>query len=207
MSIKRTSFFSLKRLFDFFAALILLLLLLPLMAIIALLICISSKGPILYFQKRIGFRGKEFTIFKFRTMVLNADQLIVSFNTEQLDEFHSSFKLKDDPRITQVGKFLRKTSLDELPQLINVLKGDMSLIGPRPVTKVELTEKFGDASNLVTSIRPGITGLWQVNGRNDISYEERIKLDVEYVINCCISTDIKILLKTLKTIFLRMGAY
>lgn len=195
-----------KRPFDVVASLIALVLASPLMILIILLIRITSQGPIFFIHKRVGLSGREFPLYKFRTMVQNAESLKSQFTPEQQAEFLADYKLKEDPRVTKIGRFLRKTSLDELPQLFNVLRGDMSLIGPRPVTQEELS-KYDGFVNLLLSVRPGITGLWQVSGRNDISYEERVQLDINYILNCNWAMDCKLMLDTIRVMLFRLGAY
>lgn len=195
-----------KRLFDICLSLMLIIMLSPCMLIIALLIRITSEGSVIYRHKRIGLYGNEFFLYKFRTMVNNAEHLKCSFTPEQKAEFEAEFKLKNDPRVTRFGRLLRKTSLDELPQFINVFRGEMSIVGPRPITGEELV-KYGKHAGTLLSVKPGITGLWQISGRNNISYEQRVQLDVEYIKRKSIQTDIKIFLRTIIVIALRLGAY
>ncbi len=180
---------AIKRIFDFVISLIFLIVLLPILLIISIAIKIDSKGSILFKQSRGGYLGKHFKIYKFRTMVENAEKIGLGYRTS-----------KDDPRITRVGKFLRKTSLDELPQLINVLKGEMSLVGPRPALTVQ-TDGYNEYQKKRLEMRPGITGYAQVNGRNNLSWDEKIELDIYYIDNFSIWLDIKILFSTFKTIF------
>ncbi|MFB8790262.1 MAG: sugar transferase [Potamolinea sp.] len=172
-----------KRLFDVLFSLSVLTLFLPVYLLLATLIAISSPGPIFYVQKRVGKNYQPFACLKFRTMVEDADsKLLDLINTSPAlrEEFEDNFKLKKDPRITRIGKFLRLTSLDEFPQFWNVLMGDMSVVGPRPLVPEELP-KYGRHMDKVLTIRPGITGLWQVSGRNDIPYNQRVQIDVYYV--------------------------
>jgi lipopolysaccharide/colanic/teichoic acid biosynthesis glycosyltransferase len=160
-----------------------LILFLPLYLLLAMLIALSSPGPIFYVQERVGKNYKPFGCIKFRTMVENADELLLDIMEQSphlREEFEDSFKIKQDPRITKIGRFLRLTSLDEFPQFWNVLKGDMSVVGPRPLVPEELP-KYGRYMDKILTIRPGITGLWQVSGRNDIPYEQRVQIDVYYV--------------------------
>ena len=188
-----------KRLFDVAFSLSVLILLSPLYLLVALLITISSPGPIFYVQQRVGKDYKLFNCLKFRTMVNNADEVLaemMSNHPQMRQEFEENFKLKRDPRITAIGKFLRLTSLDEFPQFLNVLKGDMSVVGPRPLVTEELP-KYGRHSDKVLTIRPGITGLWQVSGRNDIPYERRIQIDVYYVHCRNLILDLWIMIKTI----------
>ena len=188
-----------KRLFDVAFSLSVLILLSPLYLLVALLITVSSPGPIFYVQQRVGKDYKLFNCLKFRTMVNNADEVLaemMSNHPQMRQEFEENFKLKRDPRITAIGKFLRLTSLDEFPQFLNVLKGDMSVVGPRPLVTEELP-KYGRHIDKVLTIRPGITGLWQVSGRNDIPYERRIQIDVYYVHCRNLILDLWIMIKTI----------
>lgn len=194
-----------KRLFDIIVSFLGLLILSPLFLLLTILIKCDSKGPVFFIQKRIGRNGKKFGIFKFRTMRINAEELIASFTPEQLKEWKENFKLKNDPRITRVGKFLRNTSLDELPQLINIFIGNMSLVGPRPIVEEEL-EWYGEKKNVLLSVRPGLTGWWATNGRSEVSYPERCNYELYYVYNCSLFLDIKILFKTFSAVFSRKGA-
>jgi len=182
---------------------------LPLSAILALAIRLDSDGPVFYSQERLGYKGKPFRVWKFRTMVRGADEILADHlenNSELRTEWLQNHKLKDDPRVTMVGKFLRKTSLDELPQLWNVLKGEMSLVGPRPIVQDEI-KHYGDSFGTYTKVKPGMTGLWQVSGRNDTSYENRVSLDEYYVRHWSIWLDLYILLRTVYTVLFRHGAY
>lgn len=194
-----------KKILDVVLSTIGFIILLPVFAIISLCIKIDSKGPVLFKHKRVGKDGKELYIYKFRTMVENAEDMIKDFSPEQMKEFKSNYKLKNDPRITKVGKFLRKSSLDELPQLLNIIKGELSIIGPRPVIEEEL-EKYGENKKKFLSVTPGLTGYWAANGRSGISYDERMKLELYYVDNISLKMDIKIFLKTIITVFKKQGA-
>ena len=194
-----------KRLFDIIVSFLGLLILSPLFLLLTILIKCDSKGPVFFIQKRVGRNGKKFGIFKFRTMRINAEELIASFTPEQLKEWKENFKLKNDPRITRVGKFLRNTSLDELPQLINIFIGNMSLVGPRPIVEEEL-EWYGEKKNVLLSVRPGLTGWWATNGRSEVSYPERCDYELYYVYNCSLLLDVKILFKTFSAVFSRKGA-
>jgi undecaprenyl-phosphate galactose phosphotransferase len=173
------------------------------------LIRFSSQGPALYFQERIGKGGKPFRFYKFRTMYADAEEHLheVLLDEAYRKEWEASRKLKQDPRITPLGHFLRRSSLDELPQFWNVLKGELSIVGPRPVVKEELQAHYGSKADKILSIRPGITGLWQVCGRSDTSYETRILLDETYVDNVSLALDLKLILCTIPTILTRRGAY
>lgn len=198
-----------KNIFDYFMALSLIVLFSPLLIILYSIVYFSTNGHPLFKHRRIGLNGKKFNVYKFRTMYVDADKRLEELLEECEDsrkEWENDFKLKDDPRITKIGKFLRKTSLDELPQLINVLQGKMSLIGPRPIIDQEIV-KYGEYFDYFTAVKPGITGLWQVSGRNDIDYDERVQLDVWYVRNWSINLDIQILLKTVLVVIGRKGSY
>ncbi len=200
---------NIKALFDKILSISLFIFFLPLLIILYLIVYISSNGDPIYKQRRVGKDNKTFNIYKFRTMKKNADEMleeILENNPELKAEWEKEFKLHDDPRITRIGKFLRKTSLDELPQLFNVFQGKMSLVGPRPIIEDEI-KKYGEYFNYFTAVKPGITGLWQVSGRNDISYEERVRLDVWYVRNWSMELDIMILVKTAAIVLMRKGSY
>lgn len=198
-----------KRFVDIIGALVGCIVLLPLtLGIWIANIIAKDNGPVFYVQKRIGKNGKVFTMYKYRSMVVNADRKLKRYlldNPEANKEFMEFRKLKDDPRITPVGKFIRKTSLDEFPQFINVLKGDMSLVGPRPYLPRE-KRAMKKAYKEIIKVKPGLTGPWQVNGRSEISLEDRMKMDIEYVENCSIGSDIIYLFRTLTKIFKKEGA-
>jgi exopolysaccharide biosynthesis polyprenyl glycosylphosphotransferase len=195
----------LKRLLDLAGSLGGLMVLSPFLLIMALLIRLDSPGPILFRQKRVGADGKVFTCYKFRSMYEDAEQR--QKDLEALNEADGAvFKIKDDPRITPVGRFLRRWSLDELPQLINVVKGEMSLVGPRPLPVRDFM-RMEEAHKRRLGAVPGITGYWQISGRSDISFEEMVRLDLYYIENWLLSLDIKILLKTLRVVLRREGAY
>jgi exopolysaccharide biosynthesis polyprenyl glycosylphosphotransferase len=199
--------FLVKRSFDFLTAAIALLLTAPLYLTIALLIRLDSPGPVFYKQTRVGLRGQEFKVWKFRTMVTNADQLQKDLESQNEMKDGIMFKMKDDPRITKIGTVLRRYSLDELPQLFNVLFGEMSLIGPRPFPLRDV-EKFDDHHFIRHEVLPGITGLWQVSGRSEITdFEEVVRLDTTYIENWSLWLDFQILLRTVKVVFQRRGAY
>lgn len=198
-----------KRLIDIAGALIGLLLSFPLFLIVSIMYLFGeAKGPIFFKQKRYGKSGELFNIYKFRSMVVNADDKLKQ-NKELYQKYiKNNYKLEpeEDPRITKLGRFLRRTSLDELPQLINVLKGDMSLVGPRPVVQEELREYNNKASDFL-SVKPGITGYWQVCGRSSVGYPERVNLELHYVYNQSLIFDIKILILTIWIVILKKGAY
>lgn len=202
---KKKAYLSIKRSSDVVISTIALITLMPLILLISILIKIDSKGKVFYKQKRIGKDGKYFMIYKFRTMVSDANNFEKYFSKEQLEEYKVNYKLKNDPRITKMGKFLRKTSLDELPQLFNIIKGDLSIIGPRPVVDGEI-EKYGINQNKLLSVTPGLTGNWAANGRSCTSYEERMKLELDYIDNIGFKMDIEIFFKTIITVFKREGA-
>lgn len=208
--LKNRSARSLKRLFDVVASAAALITLGPMLLYIAWRIKKESPGPALFKQKRIGQDGLEFEIFKFRSMVLNADKVLESWkhtNPGLWQEYvRSNFKLAEDPRITPIGRFIRRTSIDELPQLINVFKGDMSLVGPRPLLAREL-DAYGRSIDVYTNVRPGISGLWQISGRSTTTFDTRIALDRWYIRNWSFWHDIVILFKTVKVVFRSEGAY
>ncbi len=200
-----------KRLFDVVFSLSVLVVFSPLYLIITVLIALSSPGPVFYIQERVGKNFKRFKCFKFRTMVNNADEILndlIETSPQIRAEFEDNFKLKDDPRITWIGKFLRLTSLDEFPQFWNVLMGDMSVVGPRPLVPEEL-HKYGNRIEKVLTIRPGITGLWQVSGRNDIPYPLRVQMDVYYVNTRNWLMDLWVIVKTIGVVVFphNNGAY
>lgn len=196
---------TIKRILDIILSLVALVILLPVFLIIAIAIKLDSKGTVFFKHKRIGKKGKDIYIYKFRTMKPNAEDMIKNFTEEQMKEFKESYKLKDDPRITKIGKFLRKASLDELPQIINILKGELSIIGPRPVIEEEL-EKYAENKDKFLSATPGLTGYWQANGRSATTYEERMKMELYYVDNCSLWLDIKIFFKTIISVLKKEGA-
>jgi exopolysaccharide biosynthesis polyprenyl glycosylphosphotransferase len=195
----------LKMLMDYSLAIVLLILLSPVFIILGFLVWVGSPGPIFHRRHVMGLNGTKFDAFKFRTMLIDCDERIES-NPELRAELEENYKIKDDPRVTRVGKFLRKYSLDELPQLFNVLMGQMSLIGPRMISPPELGKYSKWDMNLLT-VKPGITGLWQVSGRSDTTYEERVQIDMYYIRNWTIWLDIFILLKTPLAILNNKGAY
>lgn len=200
-----------KRLFDITFSLLVLILFSPVYLLLALLIALNSDGPIFYVQERVGKNYKPFNCIKFRTMVSNADEILMQMmetSPQIRQEFKANFKLKKDPRITLIGRFLRITSLDEFPQFWNVLKGDMSVVGPRPLVSEELP-KYGRHIEEILTIRPGITGLWQVSGRNDIPYPRRVKIDLHYVKFRNFWLDLWIVIKTIGVVMIPKdnGAY
>lgn len=199
----------LKRAFDVVCSTLLLALTSPLFLWVAIQVRFGSGGAVFFGHQRIGQNGVPFPCYKFRTMEPNADVLLkelLARDPKAREEWERDFKLKNDPRVTRIGRFLRKTSLDELPQLWNVLNGQMSLVGPRPVVHAEL-ERYGDQVGYYLEARPGITGLWQTSGRNDVSYETRVNLDAWYVKNWSLFTDLVILIRTFKVLVVKEGAY
>jgi lipopolysaccharide/colanic/teichoic acid biosynthesis glycosyltransferase len=194
----------LKRTSDIVGSSVCLLLFLPLLAVLALLVLLKNGRPVLHRRRVVGPKG-EFDAFKLRTMRVDADQVLRD-NPELQREFEINFKLTNDQRVTRLGARLRKSSLDELPQLWNVLKGEMSLVGPRMITPAEL-EKYGEAAWIFGQVKPGLTGYWQIHGRQDTSYAERVKMDLFYVEHWSLALDLEIAVKTPVTIFRGVGAY
>ncbi|CDE54868.1 probable undecaprenyl phosphate galactosephosphotransferase [Clostridium sp. CAG:269] len=203
--ISKKVYIKIKRVIDVILASVALILLSPLFVIIAIAIKIDSKGPVFFAHKRIGKNGKIIKLYKFRSMVINAEELIKSFTPEQMREYKENYKLTNDPRITKVGKFLRKTSLDELPQLINIINGDLSIIGPRPVVADEL-EKYGVNKDKFLSVTPGLTGYWAANGRSNTTYEQRMEMELYYIDNLSLKMDIKVFFKTILSVLKKEGA-
>ena len=198
-----------KRTADIIASIVGIILLIPITIIVCILNLVTrNNGPIFFVQERIGRDGKIFKMYKFRTMVINAEEILnrhIEEETEIGKEYIKNKKLRNDPRITKVGRFLRRTSLDEFPQFINVFKGDMSLVGPRPYLLRERKD-MGDYYYYIIKERPGLTGPWQVSGRSNIDFEERLELDYKYVINKSIKNDFIILIKTIAAVFKKEGA-
>jgi exopolysaccharide biosynthesis polyprenyl glycosylphosphotransferase len=194
-----------KRMGDVIAAVMAIAVLSPLLVVIAIMIQLTSPGPILFRQDRVGVHGNRFTMLKFRSMVVDAEARLAELK-HLSDGNGVMFKMKRDPRVTPIGRVLRRYSLDELPQLFNVVAGDMSLIGPRPPLLAEV-ERYEDRVNRRLLIKPGITGLWQVSGRSNLSWEESVKLDLYYVENWSVTGDLVILLKTIRAVLVRDGAY
>lgn len=204
---KKPFYECIKRIFDLVVSLVAVIVLSPILLVIALAIRLEDRGPILYRAQRVGRGSKPITVYKFRSMRMNADRLEDMLTPEELEEYKKNFKLEHDPRITKVGAFLRKTSLDELPQLFNILSGTLSLVGPRPVLQEE-TELYGDKRNLLLSCKPGLTGLWQVSGRSNVTYENgrRQALELQYVSQRSLWLDIKILFWTVGAVVRMDGA-
>lgn len=183
--------------------------LIPIYLIIAIVILFDDGWPVIFSQKRRGHNGRYFTCYKFRTMVTDAGarlEEVLASDPEKRREWEETQKLKDDPRLTRTGGFLRRFSLDELPQLVNIIRGDMSIVGPRPIIDAEVW-RYGEDIRHYDSVRPGVVGLWQINGRNDTTYQRRVELDVEYAENRSIGYDVSILMKSIPVILGRRGAY
>ena len=202
----RRSFFFLKRMVDISASAIGITILIPFLIILAIMMKIEDpRGPIFFSQIRVGQNGKQFKMYKIRSMVVNAEELLEEL-LNQNEVAGAMFKMKRDPRITKVGRFIRKTSIDEFPQLWNVIKGDMSLVGPRPPLEREVVE-YTDYDMQRLLIKPGCTGLWQVSGRNALSFEEMVELDLKYIQNLSLVNDIMIIIKTVKVVLKSDNAY
>ena len=210
MKNKKIVYRFIKRIIDIIGGLVGIVLLIPITIVLYLISIFSkeNKGPIFYEQLRVGKNGKEFRIYKFRSMVMHADEKLWEYlnsNPEAKEEYKKYKKLREDPRITKTGKFLRKTSLDEFPQFIKVIKGDMSLVGPRPYLYRE-KEDMGERYNDIIKVKPGLTGYWQVNGRSDVDFEERTRMDIEYIKNRNLWLDFKILIKTFLSVLFGKNA-
>lgn len=198
-----------KRSFDVTSAVLALLVLSPIFLMIMALVKFTDKGPAFYGHRRVGHNGRNFHCLKFRTMVMNGDEVLRQYlaaNPEAADEWKSTRKLKNDPRVTAIGTVLRKLSLDELPQLINIIRGEMSVVGPRPVVDEELNY-YESAARYYLSTRPGLTGLWQISGRNDVSYKARVDFDTQYVQNWSMMQDMFIIVRTVPAVCMSRGSY
>ena len=204
-SVRKKVYLAIKRLIDIIGSLIGIILLSPLYIIIAILIKFDSPGKVVFGHTRKGKGGKDIKVYKFRTMYSNASEIFESFTPEQKEEYYTNFKLDNDPRVTKLGGFLRKTSLDELPQLFNILKGDMTIIGPRPIVEKEIS-KYGNKAEKLFSVVPGLAGYWQANGRSDTTYEERVEMDMYYIDNMSFYLDVKILFQTAISVLKGEGA-
>jgi len=194
-----------KELLDRVLAVVLLAVLAPLLLVIAALVAVTTPGPVFHRRRVVGRYGIEFDAFKFRTMVTDADAVLRA-QPELLREFGTNMKLRADPRLTLIGRFLRRASLDEVPQLINVALGSMSLVGPRMIAPEEMP-KFGDALATRLAVKPGITGLWQVSGRQELAYDDRVRLDLHYIENWSLWLDLAILARTIPAVLSMRGAY
>ena len=197
-----------KRTFDFIVALAAIVAISPLLLIISAIVYLGDPGPVIYGQLRIGKNGKAFKMWKFRSMYKNADKMIDQLTDEQRQQYITEFKIDNNPRITPVGNFLRKTSLDELPQLFNVLCNDMSLVGPRPLIESEIQTYYADMFDTLLSVKPGVTGYWQAYARNNATYQsgQRQQMEMYYVNHASIMLDIKILFRTVASVLRRDGA-
>ena len=197
------------RALDLTVAVIALIITAPLMVVAAVLIAAEGKGPILFAHARIGKDGAAFKVLKFRSMCVDGDVVLAEFlkgNEDARAEWNKDHKLRNDPRVSRLGSILRKSSVDELPQLINVIKGEMSIVGPRPITREEV-EKYGALFTSYCSVRPGLTGIWQVSGRNDISYQRRVEMDALYARKKSVLLDIKLIIATIPALLSRRGSY
>lgn len=203
MRARRPGYRALKRTVDVAVCLLVLPVALPLLAVIALAVAVDTRGPVVFVQHRTGRNGTRFPMLKFRTMVRNAEELKASLQHLSIVPY-PDFKVIDDPRITRVGRFLRATSLDELPQLFNILVGHMSLVGPRPTSFAPATYSLWHTRRL--EVRPGLTGLWQVQGRTGLSFDERLRLDVRYIDHSCLPVDLWIMAATVRSVLQRGGA-
>lgn len=198
-----------KFVFDMVLTLVGTIIIAPFLLILCLIVCIDNHGHVIFKHKRVGKDGREFYCYKFQTMVGDAEVLLQEYlanNPEAKREWEENYKLLDDPRVTKLGGFLRRTSMDELPQIFNVLKGEMSLVGPRPIVKGEV-RKYGRYIEYYYMVRPGITGVWQTSGRSDTTYRERVAMDTWYVQNWSMWLDLKYLSKTCYTVLRKEGAY
>jgi len=206
--LNRNLYFFTKRVLDIFCSLIGLVFLIPLIVIVKIVNLLNGdRKAIFYRQKRVGKKGKNINIYKFRSMIPNADEVLEEMlkDAKYKEEWDLNQKFENDPRITKVGNILRKTSLDEIPQIINVLKGEMSFIGPRPLVVGELDAHDGD-HEIYESVKPGITGWWACNGRSDTTYKERLELEYFYAKNCCLALDFKCFVKTISAVLMKKGA-
>jgi exopolysaccharide biosynthesis polyprenyl glycosylphosphotransferase len=195
-----------KRIFDFAISLFLISLFLPIFFLTTFAILLDSRGPIFFRQTRVGKNGRKFTLYKFRSMILNAESLKKGIIDGKSFEDNVTFKMKNDPRVTRVGRFIRRYSIDELPQLFNVVKGEMSLVGPRPPVPEEV-EKYSQEDSGRLLVKPGITCLWQISGRSELTFKQQVELDKQYIDSQSILLDIKILLKTIPAVLTGKGAY
>jgi len=194
-----------KRMIDILGAGAALLVFSPVLIALAVAIRMTTSGPAFFKQRRLGRGGVEFWCYKFRTMVVNAEQMLES-DPRLRERFHETYKIKDDPRTTRLGAWLRKTSLDELPQLLNVLAGNMSLIGPRPIVSPERS-KYGECADKLLCVKPGLGGYWQVYGRSDTTYEQRVQMDMAYIENRSTGIDVRLMFLTVCVVLKRQGAY
>lgn len=208
LSIRKWNYLFAKRMFDIICSILAIAFLSPVLATVALLIKAEDGGPVIHTRVCIGKNNKTYKMYKFRSMCVDADNLSKWLDSEQIEEYKKEIKLKNDPRITKIGKFIRKTSIDELAQLYSILRGSMSFVGPRPMVDDEV-QYFGMNSDEILSVKPGLTGYWQVNGRSNCTYEsgERQKMELFYAHNCGILLDFKILVETVVVVLRREGVY
>ncbi len=202
---RKRRYLHLKRILDVTCAIGGMIVLLPLLVCITIVIKIDSKGPAVYKHKRIGKNGAPFWLYKFRSMHENADEMFQHFTPEQMIEWNQNFKLKNDPRVTRVGKFLRESSMDELPQLLNILQGNLSLVGPRPVTQAEV-DRYGENKEKFLSVTPGLTGYWQAYARSSVDYRTRMEMELYYIDHFSLWWDIKIVCVTVGAVLRGTGA-
>jgi Undecaprenyl-phosphate galactose phosphotransferase WbaP len=197
-----------KRLMDILLAVLGVVVLSPLLLVLAVLVKLTSRGPVLFGHRRLGEGGRAIWVYKFRSMAVDAEarlQDLLAADASLRAEYEATYKLRDDPRVSPLGRWLRRTSLDELPQLFNVLHGDLSLVGPRPIVADEIV-KYGPAGAAILRVRPGVTGLWQVSGRSDLDYAERVRLDMDYITHWGLWLDLRILAATIPAVLRRKGA-
>lgn len=208
LDLKQRGYAFVKRAFDIMASAAALIILSPIMLIAAVLVYVDDPGKVFYGHVRIGKNGKPFKMWKFRSMYMNADKMIDLLTPEQAKQYYTEFKIDNDPRITKIGNFLRKTSLDELPQLFNVLCNDMSLVGPRPLIESEIQTYYEDTHDVLLAVKPGVTGYWQAYARNNATYQsgERQKMEMYYVQHASLWFDIKIFFKTIVSVIKKEGA-
>lgn len=206
--VERSAYTVSKRAFDILISAVAIILLSPVLLIISVVVYLGDPGPVIYGQIRIGKNGKPFKMWKFRSMYMNADKIIDQLTPEQMQQYYTEFKIDNDPRITKIGNFLRKTSLDELPQLFNVLFNDMSLVGARPLIESEIQMYYSDYYDVLLSAKPGVTGYWQAYARNNATYQsgKRQQMELYYVHHASAWLDIKILFKTVVSVLKREGA-
>lgn len=206
--VKGNFYRAIKRMFDIAVSAVAIFFLLPVFLIISMLVFLDDPGNVFYGQVRVGKNGKMFKMWKFRSMHKDSDSMIEKLTPEQIEQYHTEFKIDNDPRITKIGNFLRKTSLDELPQLFNVLFNDMSLVGPRPLLKSEIETYYANSFQTLLSVKPGVTGYWQAYARNNATYRSgvRQKMELYYVRNASVWLDAKILCKTVIAVLKREGA-
>lgn len=202
---KSMGYFTIKRMIDIIGALCGIILLSPVFIVISIINKLDSKGTVFFGHKRLGINGEFIKVYKFRTMLPNAEELLKQLTPKQKIEYEKSFKLENDPRITKFGQFLRQSSLDELPQLLNILKGNMSIVGPRPIVEREI-EMYGIYGDKLLTVKPGLTGNWQASGRSDTTYEERVQLDMDYIDCRSIWMDLMIIFKTVGVVVRKQGA-